>query len=956
NAGLTIQVTDSIGLDITNPTGSIIINNDDGWTNSTSVTLTLTFSDTFSGVDQVRYSNDGVSWAAWEDPSSTKAWLLPTGDTTTKTVYYEIRDNAGLMIQDTDTIGLDTVSPSGSIMINNGDAWANVISVTLTLVYNDATSGVDQVRYSNDGSSWTSWEAPGDTRAWTLTPGDGAKTVYYEIRDIIGRTSTFFDTIGLDRVNPNGSIIINLDNSWTTSTSVSLTLTYNDGTSGVDQVRYSNDGVTWAAWEDASTTKVWILPTGDGSPKTVFYEIRDEAGLLFQENDTIGLDTTSPSGSIIINDDDAWTSSTSVTLTLTYNDATSGVDQVRFSNDGSNWTDWEAPEVTRSWTLTSGDDSKIVFYEIMDNAGLVYQDNDTIDLATTGPAGSIMINGNDAWTTSTSVTLDLTYSDPSSGVDKVRFSNDAILWTDWEDPANTRAWTLLVGDSPSKTVYYEVKNNAGLIFQTSDSIGLDTTDPMGLILINGGDIWTNSTSVTLSLNYDDATSGVYQVRYSNDGSSWSTWEGPNGTKSWVLSMGEGLKNVYYEILDNAGLTYQTIDSIGLDTTNPTGSIIIKNNDSWTTSISVILTLTYSDATSGVDKVRYSNDGSSWSTWEAPSINRAWTLSEGDGSKVVYIEIRDNARRTSTFSDTIGLDRADPFGSIEINAGDSWVTSTSVTLTLTYNDATSGVAEVRYSNNTISWTAWEAPSATRAWILPAGDGSSKTVYYEIRDDVGFTTQYSDTIGLDTTPAIGSIIINSGDGWTSSTSVNLTLTYSDATSGVDQVRYSNDGSSWAPWEAANNTKAWLLSAGEGTKTVYYEIRDNVGFITQYTDTIELDTSGPTGSIIINNNDAWTTSISVTLTLTFSDASSGVDQVRYSNDGSLWVAWEAPSDTRAWTLSGGDGTKTVYYEIKNNAGRTSVFSDTIGLDTIGPTGSIVINGGGMWTNITTINLTLT
>jgi hypothetical protein len=219
------------------------------------------------------------------------------------------------------------------------------------------------------------------------------------------------------------------------------------------------------------------------------------------------------------------------------------------------------------------------------------------------------------------------------------------------------------------------------------------------------------------------------------------------------------------------------------------------------------------------------------------------LSEGDGSKVVYYEIRDNTGRTSMFSDSIGLDRADPFGSIEINGGDTWITSTSVTLTLTYSDATSGVAEVRYSNDTISWTAWEAPSAARAWILPAGDGSSKTVYYEIRDHVGFIIQYSDTIGLDTNPPIGSIIINNGDGWTSSTTVNLTLTYSDATSGVDQVRYSNDGSSWTPWEAANNTKAWLLSAGEGTKTVYYEIRDNVGFITQYTDNIELDTSGPT-----------------------------------------------------------------------------------------------------------------
>ncbi|MFX0005997.1 MAG: hypothetical protein ACFFAV_04620 [Candidatus Hermodarchaeota archaeon] len=956
NVGLTIQVSDSIGLDTVSPTGSIIINDNDVWTNFTSISLTLTYNDATSGVDQVRYSNDGSSWTAWEAPSSIKAWVLPTGDGSSKTVYYEIKDNAGLTFQVSDSIGLDTASPTGSIIINDNEAWTTSIDVFLTLTYNDATSGVDQVRFSNDGSSWTSWEAPEDTRAWILTPGDGSKVVYYEIRDNIGRTSVFSDIIGVDTIYPNGSIIINNDDTWTTSPSVSLTLTYNDATSGVDQVRYSNDGVTWAAWEDASTTRVWILPAGDESSKTVYYEIRDNAGLTFQDSDTIGLDTTNPSGSIIINNDDAWTSSTSVTLTLTYNDATSGINQVRYSNDGSSWTSWEAPAVTRAWTLAAGDGSKIVFYEIMDNSGLVYQDNDTIELATTGPTGSVIINNNDAWTTSISVTLTLTYSDPTSGVDKVRFSNDGSLWSEWEDPVGTRAWLLPVGDALSKTIYYEIRNNAGLIFQTTDSIGLDTTDPMCSILVNGGDIWTNSTSVILSLTYADTTSGVYQVRYSNDGSSWTGWEEPNATKAWILSTGEGSKNVYYEIKDNAGLTSQDIDIIELDTTSPTGSIIINDNDAWTTSVSVILSLTYNDASSGVDQVRYSNDGISWTTWEDPSVNRAWTLSGEDGLKVLYYQIRDNAGRTSIFSDTIGLDRADPFGSIVINNGDGWTTSTSVALTLTYNDATSGVAEVRYSNNSISWTAWGAPSATKAWILPIGDGTSKTVYYEIRDVVGFVTQYSDTIGLDTTPPIGSIIINHGDGWTSSTSVNLTLTYNDATSGVDQVRYSNDGSSWTAWETANATKTWVLPAGEGIKTVYYEIRDKVGLISQYTDTIELDTTGPTGSIIINNNDAWTTSISVTLTLTYSDASSGVDQVRYSNDGNLWTSWESPTDTRVWTLSGGDGSKIVYYEIRNKAGRTSVFSDTIGLDTVGPTGSITINGGGAWTNLTNINLILT
>ena len=49
----------------------------------------------------------------------------------------------------------------------------------------------------------------------------------------------------------------------------------------------------------------------------------------------------------------------------------------------------------------------------------------------------------------------------------------------------------------------------------SDTITLDTSAPTGSIVINGGDVYTSSTSASLSLTANDATSGVSQVRYSN---------------------------------------------------------------------------------------------------------------------------------------------------------------------------------------------------------------------------------------------------------------------------------------------------------------------------------------------------------------------------------------------------------------------------------------------------------
>ncbi len=98
------------------------------------------------------------------------------------------------------------------------------------------------------------------------------------------------------------------------------------------------------------------------------------------------------------------------------------------------------------------------------------------------------------------------------------------------------------------------------------------------------------------------------------------------------------------------------------------------------------------------------------------------------------------------------------------------------------------------------------------------------------------------------------------------------------------------------------------------------------------IKLDKNAPTGSIILNNGDAFTSSPSVTLALSANDLTSGVSQARYSNDG-IWDTepWETPSAFKTWTLIAGDGIKTVYYQVKDNAGLlSSTYSDTIILET--------------------------
>ncbi len=87
---------------------------------------------------------------------------------------------------------------------------------------------------------------------------------------------------------------------------------------------------------------------------------------------------------------------------------------------------------------------------------------------------------------------------------------------------------------------------------------------------------------------------------------------------------------------------------------------------------------------------------------------------------------------------------------------------------------------------------------------------------------------------------------------------------------------------------------------------------------------DTQPPTGSIVINNDDATTASLNVTLTLSSPDAT----QMKFSNDGTVYTSPEAYATTKSWTLdSGGGDLKTVYVKFVDAIGNESIaYSDTI------------------------------
>jgi hypothetical protein len=188
-----------------------------------------------------------------------------------------------------------------------------------------------------------------------------------------------------------------------------------------------------------------------------------------------------------------------------------------------------------------------------------------------------------------------------------------------------------------------------------------------------------------------------------------------------------------------------VSGVPFDITPPTSSINLSGalgNNDWFVS-NVTVTLVATDNISGVDNIEYSFDNTTWTTYITP------LAIADEGYISIYYKSTDKAGNGETpKTETTKIDKTNPYGSVLINNGDIYVTSASVTLTLTATDATSGIAETRFSHDNITWTPWEAYSTSKAWALTIGDGT-KTVYVQYMDNAGLISpSYQDTIILDT----------------------------------------------------------------------------------------------------------------------------------------------------------------------------------------------------------------
>ncbi len=324
----------------------------------------------------------------------------------------------------------------------------------------------------------------------------------------------------------------------------------------------------------------------------------------------------------------------------------------------------------------------------------------------------------------------------------------------------------------------------------------------------------------------------------------------------------------------------------LDTVPPSVSITSPTDGAVIGSSSVAMTWT-GDDDPGIDHYEVQIDSGGW-------INKGITTSHtfngvGDGWHTIYVKAVDSANNIATDSSNIQVDTTPLEAPIPTATPSGWSTTNSFTVDWTDPADASGIAGAYYkldspptSNEDGTWTTQKPITG----ITVTGDGAHE-FYLWLKDNAGnvdYNNYGSTTLYYDATPPTGSITLSGGASYTSSTSVLLSLSYSDAASGVSQVRYSNDGI-WdtETWEAPSTTKLWDLTTGDGEKTAYYQINDNAGLTSlTYSDTIILDTTPPSVANVSHSPINPTDQENITLQTGVSDDNSiGSVEVKYTTD---------------------------------------------------------------------------
>ncbi|WP_324649950.1 OmpL47-type beta-barrel domain-containing protein [Georgenia sp. H159] len=476
-----------------------------------------------------------------------------------------------------------------------------------------------------------------------------------------------------------------------------------------------------------------------------------------------------------------------------------------------------------------------------------------------------------------------------------------------------------------------VAGTATVIFDNSVDAGNTTGMPHTLTFDTSTPGYNHDVDLNIVANPYDANGGYYEAEITLT---------PGTYRYFCAIPGHGMMVGELVVTDGGG------GEPDPDTTAPevsaevTGEQDADGNYIATASV----TLTATDADSGVDTVEYSLDGGEYTTYDAPITvdtlgehtvgYRATDVAGNTGEGSVSFTVVEEGGGEPDPDTTAPVVSAEVTG--EQDADGNYLGSASVTISAT--DADSGVDTVEYSLDGGEFTAYSAP-------VVVDELGEHTLDYRATDVAGNTGEGSVTLTIveegggepdpDTTaPDVSAQVTGEQDAdgnYIGSASVSITAT--DADSGVEMIEYAVDGGEYTHYHAA------ITLSEVGEHTVDFRATDVAGNIAEGSVTLTIveegggepgpDITAPEVSAeVTGEQDAdgnYIATASVTLTAT--DADSGVDTVEYSLDGGEFTAYSAPVvvdelgehtlDYRATDVAGNTGEGSIAFTVVEEGG---------------------------------------
>ncbi len=320
------------------------------------------------------------------------------------------------------------------------------------------------------------------------------------------------------------------------------------------------------------------------------------------------------------------------------------------------------------------------FYSLSINEGALFTNDPNVSLGLCGPGAEWMMLSNDGG---------------FGGASWQNFTSAVPGWT-----LTTYGNTIL-----PRYVYARYQDSDGNIYGNFfDDIIYDPTAPSGVAAFDPGQLlggqrlaqlsmlMVNQTNTELFLSVSDDNSGLDEMQVSLspnfDGAAWQDYTGIVP----VTFTKDGVQTVYTRFRDKAGNISPAIgDQLMVDTTAPTGSVVVNNPIVGYGDISVSLSLSAQDATSGAAYMRVSHSSSFTDTiWITYTGSAALPIPSGTITPTVYVQYRDRAGNESDIIETsYQIDDTRPDGWVEVTA---WQ-ETTATLSLSANDSLSAITEV-----------------------------------------------------------------------------------------------------------------------------------------------------------------------------------------------------------------------------------------------------------------------